>query len=498
MVTCTTSQAIPPGQCINVTNCSGLNGNREIMVNPPGVTQVAECDCQDNWTLFNSGGCGPPSCAGSSATATITPVDMFFMIDKSGSMAAQGLWTPATSALNQFFQDPQSAGINAALRFFPDNSPSTCDSPSCDLTNCSQPLVSLGALTAASAPTDTQEQALVSAINANSPGGGTPMYAALGGAEQWAVAYQQANPKHQVVVVFLTDGYATSCDTDTTDIDGLAGNAFTTAGVLTYVIGLQGSNTAQLNDMAQKGGTGSAFIISGTNSATVSSQLAAALQQIRGQSVSCSFPLPSLNQYDPSNVQVIYTPGNGSAAQSLAKNAALANCGMGWYYDNNQNPTLVNLCPMTCGTIQGDPGAQIQVKLACPSAYQSSTYTQQYTSSCPMGTHVQWGYFAYNTTTPLDSNIVFKAHTANTVAQLAAAPLSSLATAQAATAPDTEICAISGPSPCPVDLYNKLGGLPNAQNSILELVVTLNPSGTKTAAPTVNNWQITYSCPPTE
>jgi hypothetical protein len=74
-----TTDPIPPGGCINVT-CAGLSGGEEIQVNPPTANQVSECQCRNNWTIFNAGlacelvSCpGTPAlCKGASTTQTYT------------------------------------------------------------------------------------------------------------------------------------------------------------------------------------------------------------------------------------------------------------------------------------------------------------------------------------------------------------------------------------------------------------------------------------------
>src|SRR5262249_3387062 len=161
--------------------------------NPPGAGHLDECfdRCDDNWSLYNNGACGVPSCGGSATHATLKKVNMFVTVDKSGSMDDPNRWVPAMAALTAVVQDPASAGLGVARRFGPDSTPSCCDgtatcsnAQSCSINNCAQPAVNLGTLTAASAPADTQEQALINSINSHSPGGDTPMYAALGGAEQ--------------------------------------------------------------------------------------------------------------------------------------------------------------------------------------------------------------------------------------------------------------------------------------------------------------------------
>ena len=58
------------------------------------------------------------ACATTNLEMRLKPLDMYFMIDRSGSMSGNP-WTDEKSALNTFWNDAGSAGITAALRFFP-------------------------------------------------------------------------------------------------------------------------------------------------------------------------------------------------------------------------------------------------------------------------------------------------------------------------------------------------------------------------------------------
>lgn len=89
MYSCTTTEPIPAGSCINVTDCPKLSGNRELMVNPSGPSHVDECSCSDNWSLYSGGECGPPTCSGGTSETTLEkrPVDIIIAVDNSGSMA---------------------------------------------------------------------------------------------------------------------------------------------------------------------------------------------------------------------------------------------------------------------------------------------------------------------------------------------------------------------------------------------------------------------------
>ncbi len=113
MFECFTDAPIAPGECINVTGCPKLIGNREIMVNPEGEAYVEECSCQDNWSLYSGGECGPPVCSGGTneATAVERPVDIIVGIDNSVSM--QGEIVAVQDRINEdFAQIIQNSGID--------------------------------------------------------------------------------------------------------------------------------------------------------------------------------------------------------------------------------------------------------------------------------------------------------------------------------------------------------------------------------------------------
>ncbi len=307
------------------------------------------------------------ACASSTTEASLVTLNMYIMFDDSGSMAQNNKWVDASAALNAFFQDPGSAGLKVALRFFPDGA---CDNNACDINACATPAVNMAALTSDPAPMDAQEGALVASVNAHGPanGGGTPLSAALQGAENFAIGYETAHPNQKTVVVLVTDGQPNGCDEDINDISNIAAQA-ATQGVLTFAVGLQGSSTAQMNQIAMAGGTNQAvFIGTGTDAEM---QLLMALQAIRGTVVTCQFALPMTDQMgkkvDPSKVNVDYTPGGMGNPDTIPQVQKAADCGNkdGWYYDDNNNPTTIILCPKTCQEVQNDMHAKIEILLGC-------------------------------------------------------------------------------------------------------------------------------------
>jgi hypothetical protein len=289
-------------------------------------------------------------------------------------MSMNNKWTDATTAFTAFFRDPGTAGLRVAFRFFPDSMPvAGCDDQGCSLDACSQPLVPIAPLAADPAPQDTQEAALVTALTTAMPGrnggngGGTPLYAALGGAEQWAGAYQIAHPDEKTVVILMTDGEPNGCDENIANIAGLAATALQMNKVLTYAIGLEGSNQAQMDQIAQAGGTMNGYFIGAGSMAQT--QLLAALTAIRGRSLSCDFPVPAPkpgDMLDPSRVNVVFTPASGIMTTfGQVPNVASCSTSAAWYYDDPTNPTRIFLCPSACDTVRVDTNAKLEILLGC-------------------------------------------------------------------------------------------------------------------------------------
>ena len=360
------------------------------------------------------------ACGTGKASATLKPVNMLVMYDRSWSMNECGdgsttmmtnneidcptksRWDLTSAALIAFFQSPDAADLNVALRFFPDDTPGCTGFPeagmgfppggpgtdagvpatdagatlNCDVATCAVPLVDIAPLLADPAPTDTHEAELVAAVMNSTPPGpampnpnpATPTYAALGGAEQWAVAYQTAHPDGQAVVVLVTDGEPYGCDTSTNNIARLASDANTQAGVLTYVVGLTGSSEAGLNQIARSGGTDQAYFVSDGNGAT--DELLKTLISIKGMALSCDLDVPTNDEagmeINPLLINVNYASGTNPATE-LGYVESLAACGSepAWYYDDPKNPMVIHLCPSTCDTVKADTMASLQILAGC-------------------------------------------------------------------------------------------------------------------------------------
>jgi hypothetical protein len=117
--------------------------------------------------------------------------------------------------------------------------------------------------------------------------------------------------------------------------------------------------------------------------------------------------------------------------------------------------------------------------------------TEIYHGECDAPGVVQWGFLTFVTSTPGDSSIVFRLRSAPSVDALESADFIELITASSALG--TRRCSVTGPAPCPIDLYDVLGGPPLAHQPYSELEITFHPSADG-AMPSIDDWLLNYSC----
>lgn len=348
------------------------------------------------------------ACAAESSKGQQQPLDIFIMLDQSGSMkesvAGGGdKWTAVTSALNTFVQSPL-AGVSVGLQYFGlpasaggggggGSCPTSCQTTA-DCGASGGPCIAnvcIGCLAGGGggggfgadscnaadyakadveiAPLPGVAAAITQSISKHNPTTATPTSAALQGAVDHAKAWAQAHPSDVVVALLATDGDPSECDTNLANIDAIAAAALNgTPKVLTFVIGV-GSSLGNLNGIAAAGGTGSAFIVDTTQNAN--QQFLDALNKIRGAAVGCTYqiPLPKTGTPDFNKVNVQYTPGGGTPV-IVPKVADKSHCpasGDAWYYDDNANPKQIILCDASCKKFTGDAHSQVDVLTGCQS-----------------------------------------------------------------------------------------------------------------------------------
>ncbi len=295
---------------------------------------------------FDTTGC--MQCTETSAGVLMAPLMMVVLMDRSGSMSGT-IWTSTVSALTQFYTDPASADILVGMNFFP---PAMGDE--CDPLSYTPPQVPI-------VPLATDAQTLVNAMNATSPTGITPTYAALHGSLAYTTMYKDNNPTHETVVVLATDGDPTGCDTSIPNIAALAGSAYNYNGVKTYAVAIQGSTVSNLDQITSAGG-GQTFDV--TADITLFKQK---MDEIRDNARSCELLLPAATLSNLANTNLLLTPLAGTPERlGLADDATDCDAAPSWYVDDPSNPTTALLCPATCAAYQADPGAVVEAWLGCP------------------------------------------------------------------------------------------------------------------------------------
>ena len=250
-----------------------------------------------------------------------------------------------------------------------------------------------------------QRNALIGSLQAAQPAGGTPMADAYNYALEFGMADSQLPGERYMVLI--TDGQPTiqlGCmgtgderhpvdyQPVLASIDGAwKNNPYTK----TFVIGSPGSESQSSTGADGRGWLSNAAAAGNTPrtatcneagdpnhtdychfdmsaAADFATGFTAALQNITGQILSCSFKIPdppagqTINP-DPNTLNVIYKI-NGSAALGNMKlvTPSTSDCpqGNGWYLDPNDNMRVV-LCANTCEMVHKDAGAVLDFRGGC-------------------------------------------------------------------------------------------------------------------------------------
>lgn len=311
------------------------------------------------------------ACAEEAVGTERIPVDLYFMVDTTGSMKCpvpgdpndacpfdpgppysdHTRWFVESTALTDFIESPTNEGIRVGIGFFPSRGRNYCS-----VDNYVTPAVEIAALPAA-APD------LRAAIERQQPDGNTPTVASLTGALLHAAAWAEDNPGREIAVVYSTDGLPVGCRGSTVaGAAAVAADALATAGIRTYVLGM-GLNLTGLNQIAAAGGTDAAFLVdTGMNAAE---QLSEALGSIRNATRNCTFTVPMPpegKQLDYDQVNVRYTTTAGEVID-VQRDPSMTECNQGWQYSADQ--TQINLCGDLCETVKQEADGMMQILLGC-------------------------------------------------------------------------------------------------------------------------------------
>ena len=136
-----------------------------------------------------------------------------------------------------------------------------------------------------------------------------------------------------------------------------------------------------------------------------------------------------------------------------------------------------------------------------PSVATLTLRTEDFTASCPSGTHVVWRELDWQASIPATASIVFSVQTANPTKDGGAPSYSGVTSVPVGTAttstvlPGFDVAYIDTP---PSGGAFQKASPPIASANALRLTVTLNPTSTQSAPPTLIQWSIKSDCPPSE
>lgn len=315
-----------------------------------------------NPTTGGSGGTGGVAneCISKTVVGELVPLDMLILQDRSGSMTSNDKWEQAVEAIKGFADSPGVGGLNLGVAYFPPKAGDECK----PMTYANPPVPI--------APLPGNASAIKLSLENTAPTGSTPMQPALEGAIDAMTTYLAANVDHAGVVILVTDGDPGGCSSTVANVSATAAAGVAqTPPVRTFVIGMEGANFNNLNQIAVAGGTTQSFDVSQGQSAQA--ELAKALEEVRKAAIGCVYLLPEVppseGTLDPTSVSVKFTPGINEPPVTINQVPALGDCGEisgGFYFDDNTDPTKVTLCPASCETVQdGTENASVQVVLGC-------------------------------------------------------------------------------------------------------------------------------------
>ena len=284
-------------------------------------------------------------CDADSYSAERKRLDIYMVVDDSASMVP---WWPSTiEAVSKFIHDQGSAGIGVGLQFF---------GSECSVEYYAKPRVPIAELPGAIPMFEMAWPVL--------PLEGTAMVPALTGAVQHAREHMTQHPDSKTVVLLVTDGLPSTCDSTAEGVvqaaaAGLSGSP----SVQTFVIGL-GLDLTVLDTFAKAGGSEKAILVD----PAATQALLTALGSIRGQALPCDYALPSDDSnVDVKRVNLRHTTASGQAETIgwVADASACDPAQGGWYFDDPGAPRRMIVCANRCEQLK-QAGGEVQVLLGCP------------------------------------------------------------------------------------------------------------------------------------
>lgn len=259
--------------------------------------------------------------------------NIYFLLDKSGSMGRMNRMTNLKSGLDSFFRS-HARSANYGITTFSDN----C-SPSESL--------AMGSHSASQ---------LTNSYSNMMAGGSTGTGGAIDTVDQGN--RYGSNPGGNEAVVLITDGDANRCGASNRHITYAVNQArdlYNNSGVKLYVVGfMYGGSMSYLQNLAQAGGTTSPKSASG--SSTLDTTLTSILNSVGGGQKQCTFDFSPSSSFDENKMWVEW---GGNVVQSSD-----------FSYDSSQNE--VSLDSQACSSLRMSSASTVKITAGCPEECQSS------------------------------------------------------------------------------------------------------------------------------
>jgi hypothetical protein len=335
---------------------------------PAGIAPVAVTTDDDSLDLGKAS-VDAGACVGVEVAASPLPVDVFAVVDRSGSMSEATLtgvskWYATKMAFHDFLQHAPT-GMGFGLSLFP--------VPGSTTASCAADYYRAQALPI----NDVQQMAdgAMARLDAMPPQGQTPTGPALTAALELAEAYALDHVDRSVVVVLATDGLPTTCAPTASKALALLAKAALEgpAHVRTLVVAsrsLDDTDLSSFERIALAGGTERALAID--PHADFAAQLTSALTTAAARKVACDLAIPEPPagaHLDYDAVNVVLDGNDDRVILPRVSGPASCTAGGGWYYDIDPAhgaPQRLNMCKSSCARADNS-ATGLRVELGCKS-----------------------------------------------------------------------------------------------------------------------------------
>lgn len=319
----------------------------------------------------------PTLCVEESIVAQPLEVDMYIILDRTGSMtdampAGEDCqlgptntsvhvtkWCKATQALSQYFTSTVGTGHLAALQFMVPEATTTTECSASPENLHSQPEVPLTELPS------TWEGPLVTALNEATPTSpSTAIESALNGIALFTL--ENRSPGRQMIGILVTDGEPSLCSQLTSTLARIPRQHHQETGIPTFIVGMTGAEWTTLEAIALDAGgpTHSEFCDANDPNATCHywsvgdgdpEAFVAALEAIQQSATGCEFSVPATGEglANLESIRVESFPAGDSGGGVILKQAAnVEACDEESYFAAEVNgvPTI-RLCPLSCAAL---------------------------------------------------------------------------------------------------------------------------------------------------